>query len=287
MVGRVLALMLVPDEVRKCVVFIGLQKADLSFHMAGSGFLLTRGAEGGGGPGYLVTARHVIDGIRNLGLTKVFVRINRTNWTAVWLESELSNWFVHPTDTSVDVAITLFGVWKEMDHLYITFNSCATQEKLSENEVGLGDEVFITGLFRHHHGQQRNIPIVRVGNIACLTEEKIITGKYGEIDAYLIEARSIGGLSGSPVFVNLGVVRKLAGKIRFAEGDPRLLLLGLIHGHFDVKAHDIDTQDQDSLTPEKVNTGIAMVVPFQRIAEVIALHMATLKTEDQSNIACR
>jgi hypothetical protein len=82
----------------------------------------------------------------------------------------------------------------EYDHVVVPVSRCATQEILRQLEVGPDDEVFITGLFAYHHGNQRNIPIVRVGNIACLNEEKIHTTDFAEIDAYLIEARSIGGL---------------------------------------------------------------------------------------------
>lgn len=31
-------------------------------------------------------------------------------------------------------------------------------------------------------------------------DERILTDNYGDMEAYLVEARSIGGLSGSPVF---------------------------------------------------------------------------------------
>ena len=84
----------------------------------------------------------------------------------------------------------------------------------------MGDEVFVVGLFRHRHGTQRNIPIVRVGNLAALTEEKVATNDFGLVDAYLIEARSIGGLSGSPVFLNLWVVRHVEKQVKHATGGP-------------------------------------------------------------------
>jgi hypothetical protein len=71
-----------------------------------------------------------------------------------------------------------------------------------------------------------------VGNLAALSEEKISIGSGKEIEGYLIEARSIGGLSGSPVFLNLGSVRSIGGQVKHALGIPtRIFLLGLIHGH--------------------------------------------------------
>jgi hypothetical protein len=112
------------------------------------------------------------------------------------------------------------------DHLVLPIEMSATPDQVRANEVSLGDEVFIVGLFRHHHGTRKNIPIVRVGNLAALTEEKVAT-KLGLLDAYLIEARSIGGLSGSPVFLNLGVVRYLDKAVKHSTSGPISLLLGL------------------------------------------------------------
>jgi len=218
-----------------------------------------------------VTARHIIEGIRKTGLTEVFIRMNRLQGDADWLQSKLSEWRFHPTDSSVDIALLETGVPEGFDHLVFPLSLCATEEQLKQNEVGLGDEVFVAGLFRHHHGNRRNILIVRVGNVACLTEEKIVTKDYGEIDAYLIEARSIGGLSGSPVFLNLGVVRKVGGQVKFAQNGPMFLLFGIVHGHYDAKTSEIDAAASDAsgvLAVERVNTGIAIVVPFHKIQEV-------------------
>ena len=105
--------------------------------------------------------------------------------------------------------------------------------------------------------QNRNIPIVRIGNLASLDEEKVQT-EGGPIDAYLIEARSLGGLSGSPVFLNLGTVRQIKRQVVGAEsGAPIIFLLGLIHGHYDTQASTIDSDaDSPGLTPQRINTWV-------------------------------
>ena len=169
------------------------------------------------------------------------------------------------------------GIPPEWDHLIIPLSMCVTPQTLVSNEVGLGDEVFVVGLFRHHHGTLKNIPIVRVGNLAALTEEKVSTKDFGLVDAYLIEARSIGGLSGSPVFMNLGVVRYVGGAVKHAHGGPIFFLLGLIHGHYDVPSSAVDGVSEDAteteqLSSERVNTGIAIVVPMEKIVEVMNAH---------------
>jgi hypothetical protein len=268
--------MFVPDDIRKCVVFIGLQKADLTYKLYGTAFWFGREdpeKRTAIGPTYLVTARHVIDAIRTTGVEDAQLRVNMKNGDARWYRLRLSDWFAHPTDSSVDISIAQAGVPDDADHLVYPQSLCVTPEVMEANEVGLGDEVFVTGLFRHHHGPRRNIPIIRVGNLACLTEEKIVTKRFGEIDAYLIECRSIGGLSGSPVLLNLGMVRVIKNQLKFSGGGPRFYLLGVVHGHYDVASDDIDQagSEDDVSKGDKVNTGVAIVVPVAKIVELIGL----------------
>ncbi len=268
--------MIVPDNIRKSVVFIGYQMANGEMRLAGSAFFL--GKDNGGVQAtdvFLVTAKHVVDGIRKLGLAEVFVRANTTAGQSVWVKCQSTDWLFHPTDRSVDVALLHIGVPQDWDHLVIPLSMCVTPKTLLVNEVGLGDEVFVVGLFRHHHGTQRNIPIVRVGNLAALTEEKVNTKDLGLVEAYLIEARSIGGLSGSPVFLNLGVVRYVEKQVKHSTGGPIFFLLGLVHGHYDVPSTSLDSSNQDAaetLSAERVNTGIAIVVPMDKIAETLYAH---------------
>jgi hypothetical protein len=268
--------MKIRDDVRKCVVFVGYRLADGTMRMAGSAFFLgKKSEEGKASNSFLVTARHVIEGIRRLGLTDVFIRANTAGGESVWSQCQSNDWLFHPTDPTVDVALLRTGIPSQLDHLIFPHSLCATDEVIQTNEVGLGDEVFIVGLFRHHHGNRRNIPIVRVGNLAAMTEEKVATRAFGLVDAYLIEARSIGGLSGSPVFLNLGVVRYIDGNVKHAQGGPMCFLLGLVHGHYDVPASSIDAcqlDGADALSTEHINTGMAIVVPMHKIFEAIAAH---------------
>ncbi len=269
--------MIVPDDVRKCVVFIGYRLANGEMHLAGSAFFL--GKDSGDGKAsdvFLVTAKHVINGIRKLGLSEIYVRANTTSGDSIWLQCQSADWQFHPTDPTADVAILRAGISAELDHLIFPLSLCVTDEVIEKNAVGLGDEVFVVGLFRHHYGNRKNIPIVRVGNLAAMAEEKVVTKDFGLIHAYLIEARSIGGLSGSPVFLNLGVVRYIDKQVKHAQGGPIFFLLGLIHGHYDVPIASIDNSGQDladHLSAERVNTGIAIVVPMHKIREAIDAYM--------------
>ena len=87
-----------------------------------------------------------------------------------------------------------------LDYAPIAITMFANPGIIEAKNLGVGDEVFIAGLFTRAIGQARNLPIIRMGTVAMMPDEKILFHKK-MIDAYLIESRSIGGLSGSPVFI--------------------------------------------------------------------------------------
>jgi hypothetical protein len=219
---------------------------------------------------YIVTAKHVLDGIRErTGVLDVFVTYNGSDR----LEEKrirLSDWIYHPESSDakyVDVAVARFDYEIKTvgePHLPIPqpircwmTESIITLTSAPQTSIKTGLEVGITGLFVHHYGSERNIPIVRIGNIAAMFEEPVKT-KRGLMPALLIEVRSVGGLSGSPVFTTLG--------------DGTTWLLGLIHGHFDQRSSDMDDLAEDigdRILGEKINAGIAIVVPADRIRETL------------------
>jgi hypothetical protein len=269
-------LMMVPDEIRKCVGFIYF-KREGQWMPAGTAFFLAVPMEGtsDGTHSYVVTAKHVIDWVRfRSDDGKAVLRLNMppgAERSLAMISIDVDEWHTHPTDTSVDVAV-LPGGPGGFDHLIIHSEMSLTPDLVREHQIGPGDEVFMTGLFVNHFGNRRNIPIVRAGNIAAMPEEKVAT-PLGPIDAYLVESRSIGGLSGSPAFVYLGVVRKLGEQVQFAQGSNPggiYFLMGLVHGHWDAKiGAEHDAMVEDGLAKEAVNMGIAIVVPIDKVIEVI------------------
>jgi hypothetical protein len=256
-------------EILKCVAFIGIRKPDDTMALFGTVFFI--GLEGKDGKifrTYCVTAKHVIDKIREKGDGTIYIRANLKQGTLQGASMSGTDWHFHPQKESVDVAILPMAIPEVWDHLCLSMNHCITKAKIQENEIGIGEEVFITGLFRHHTGKNKNIPIVRVGNIATMAEEKVNVNGFGLIDAYLAEVRSIGGLSGSPVFYNLGHSRIIKGAFVQSTA-PIFYLMGLIHGHYDVTEEKIDELDVDAIKHENVNTGIAIVVPIGKVLEAI------------------
>jgi hypothetical protein len=181
-----------------------------------------------------------------------------------------------------------------MDHEACPLESGVTDWSVNVQKVGVGDAVFMPGLFTYHKGEHRNLPIIRHGHIAGMRDERVpakINGKPVEVDAYLVEIRSIKGLSGSPVFINLGFGR--IGATTYGGGMWRDgCLLGSLRGHFHDQIKD-GTSDEDSVAiiedaaevtgTERMNIGIAMVTPWDRIWEVV--QQEKVKKKDAEIIA--
>ena len=256
--------MRVPDEIRQCVVFVGLPTSSPNGRQGivfqGTGFFITipfaniqhRNYV------YLVTAKHVATKLEG----KTFlVRINTKDGSSALVTGEGVRWWYHPTDESVDVALIPYAPDTELfEYKTIPSSMFLSDDTIRSKNIGAGDEVFITGLFAHLTGSARNLPIVRIGNIAMMPGEPVPTKEYGDIEAYLIEARSIGGLSGSPVFVRETV----------SLGIGSFHLLGLMHGHWDIppqSRNDLIQSDGDRYAA--VNMGIAIVVPAKKVLEVL------------------
>lgn len=249
--------MRIPDDVQKCVCFLGIKPSpDKPPKYQGTGFFL--GVERpklNGAFLYLVTAKHVADKL--IGNDHYYIRINTKQGQAVDLEVPgRARWFLHP-DNSVDVVLLPIGPSPDLDFLALNPNMFVTEQLRQERSIGPGDEVFITGLFYYHTGNSKNIAIIRTGHIAMVPGERIQTSKYGAMEAYLIESRSIGGISGSPVFV-------------FSRTRERIdfFLLGLIHGHWESESV-VDIVELDSAEKRGVNTGIAIVTPATKILEIL------------------
>jgi hypothetical protein len=260
--------MRVADQIPKCVCFVGYRMADGTMRLAGTAFFVVRPIAGTDRSfGYTVTARHVIDGVRSRGLERVYLRLNlAADNSSAWLETPIEQWLFHPHGFEVDVAVLRLAVPESSDHLALPLAALATPEGIAADDIGVGTEVVITGLFVHHFGQARNIPIIRTGNIAAMPLERVNT-RIGAIDAYLVECRSIGGLSGSPVFAvpdRLRVTETGEWKVRHTYH-----LLGFVHGHYDASVSGSDEIVADSTAAEKINVGIAIVVPIQKFVETI------------------
>ncbi|GEM_PF-390931 len=270
----------VPPEILKCVAFVAYRDKNGEEHIAGTCFFVTRLSDRADFRfGYVITARHVIDSIREVGYEPL-LRLNLSRSGATLLPFS-SPWVFH-SDPDVDVAVAYqpnqIGLEEKDDHLSLPWAVIkpGLVNGVDPRNFTAGEDVFIAGCFYQHRGRGRNIPVVRLGSIAALPEERV-EAKVGSprsprvalVEAYLIETRSQNGLSGSPVFV----VETREANVHGMIGDDQLLthrsrrkifLLGIMKGHFDTKiaAHELPEG------PARVNVGMSIAVPYYRILDV-------------------
>ena len=248
--------MRLPDEVQKCVVFLGLRRVDPRTGLerviyGGTAFLIAVPASFEGANFIcLVTARHVAEKLEH---GEFYIRANDRNGEGreIVVDGGVNlKWYYHPTDKSVDAAVAMWVPPPDIDYLYVPHHMFLDAERMLNKGIGVGDEVYVTGLFRLMHGTKRNFPIVRTGNIAMLPNERVPVSNWHapDIEAYLIEARSIGGLSGSPVFAQRSIkVQAVEPSGRTPVAAGAVFLIGLIHGHWNLPEHEVDYEADENL----------------------------------------
>jgi hypothetical protein len=275
--------MFVSEELRKCVAFAYYTDRVTRFREpVGTVFFVVDIDDPDLGPAtgpvFAVTARHVIDkAAADGGDDRVWLRLNTSTGGSDWLDLPVSMWRWHPRDDAAvreayrgdpyyDVAACLFVPDPEkFQFTSVRTDVLVDDEKIARYSIAPGDDVFLTGLFANHLGRDRNLPIVRCGNLAAMPEEPVAT-EAGPMEAFLIEARSVGGLSGSPCFVSLGEYR-LIGRELQRQDQLAIFLLGMVHGHWDATRGDIVPAAAGE--EEAINKGIAIVIPAQHILETI------------------
>lgn len=269
--------MLIPDEIFKCVVFTGYDKGGGEKHLNGTAFLCASPVEGttlllGF---HAVTARHVVERARERS-EKLYFRVNLTEPGedgSEWLETRIKDWRFHP-DSRVDLAAHYIPAWTpRYDHKFLSTKGFLTNEIIQKLRIGPGDELFFPGLVTKHPGIGRNQPIVRFGNIAAMPQEKVDTN-LGYSHLYLADSRSIGGMSGSPVFSYLPSDREYHESVNDLDvlipmGGGEFFVLGMIIGHWDDHLGEETFLIDPDLYRERINTGIALIAPSWQILELL------------------
>ena len=289
--------MRIPDAIRKNVAFLGRKitkgGSEESLWFGGTGFFINvPAATRDRWYVYLVTAKHVAE---QLSLGDWLVRINMVNGKFEDIHlNKCHKWYFHPDDKTTDVAITQVQIPEFADIAALPESTFLCNEEFSSTGVGAGDDLYMVGLFNKMRGTSRNQPIVRMGNIAMIPDAgELVPGvnigyKEGEgkipnvveTEAYLIEARSLGGLSGSPVFVRPAVswpdsMHVRGGspeKVDFLLATNSFYLLGLVNSHWEIDPKERNEPYSRSFASDKsesVNMGIAVVIPVKKIRETL------------------
>jgi hypothetical protein len=256
----------VPHNLSECVCFLCTSQEGKYTPRATAFFVSVPANIGNveGGYVYLVTAKHCVESAQQVG--SLFARINSKTGSIFY--HEIKDEWLFNEDHRSDVAVLPFDIPDQAQFAAIPIGMFATGEVVREKRIGAGDNVVVTGLFTKRSGRTRNIPVLRAGIISAMPVEPERDEEYRE--AYLIEMRSTGGLSGSPVFVV---------KEWFVDPDnktPNLglqrfsyvfLLIGLVRGHWDGSRADI--ADDGQRGAEAFNLGIAITSPIQECFQIL------------------
>jgi hypothetical protein len=147
------------------------------------------------------------------------------------------------------------------------------RQEIDAFRIGPGDDVFVVGRFINSQGKLKNIPSVRFGNIAQMPIEPVeqdrCFGKFQQ-ESFLVEARSVSGFSGAPVFLIL-----LATSSRQEPGfrlpTDVLRLLGIQWGYIQDWGPVCDPIGRPVNTGLQVrlNTGMMGVVPAWKLGDLL------------------
>lgn len=269
--------MRVSDNARNCVVFFGGPTPESPLAYSGTGFLVLY-KESDITSCYLVTAAHVARRI-DPG-SDIVLRVNLKAGGSEPFPVEDVVWSIH-SDKNVDVAATpcyLDPNVYEVNYISVTEQFVQDNSPAHPFWTRAGDPISIVGLFRLHSGSKRNAIIVHSGNIALMpnVDEKIpvrdrVTNEPLEMEAYLVEAQTLDGLSGAPVFHREMVSASVLGQ---HNGGPAivatgLMLLGVYSSSWDGEPETALAKDRKLQTGKKVPVGMGIVVPCQKLMELI------------------
>jgi len=209
------------------------------------------------GPGYgdvqyAITCRHLIDRFVQAGRAPS-LRVNDVNGVCYDVPTDLKEWIV--SDRS-DVAVTRIGLPPEFP-----IWTCPVAES-DPAPLYAGHDVFFVGMSSLSPGFGSIQAVVRTGRIARASSEVPIemAGVQQVVSAHLVEFRSWGGQSGSPVFF---YEENATQRSRIAPP-----LLGLLHGQLYNSDSVVDKKDVE-IGGIDANAGIGVIIPASEIRHVL------------------
>ena len=236
-----------------------------------------------GGPGiwhahlYLVTNSHVADHGGS-----VSVRINTKSGGIEVLTIPREKWTHHPDGDDIAV-VSMEDLSSDTLQLSDVPTDIYMAEGHSENGIfGEGDECFVVGRNVGLEGLEFNTPACRFGAVAIMRPGKVWQPERQHAqESVVVEARSLGGFSGAPVFIYQ------APPILAPETDDMkqwpvvvhsymqsgFAFLGITWGHHNGRK-PIEGPWLDWPTIERdlvVNSGMMLVVPAWKIEEILQL----------------
>jgi hypothetical protein len=199
----------------------------------------------------------------------------------------VDQWEPHP-DPAVDLAIAPLGMWFIIPRVpnlpyAIPSSSLMTHEVIDVFDIGVGDEVYMVGRYIHHSGNDFNKPTVRSGIISLMPDMIDVDDCVLPEEMYLVEMRSIGGYSGSPVFWQLPMIDMIAPSQRNMKPEAKKTMIGpwlmgiecMRHNFYDHVLRKVKqgskTRYENSKYTVKSHIGQSLVIPAWKVHELLNL----------------
>jgi hypothetical protein len=170
-------------------------RAEAGEQMGGTGFLLGWPMPNGyGATAWVVTNKHIIE------QAHWTVRINTKGGGFACIDTDDREWICCPNS---DLAVRPIKLCPDVHQFtYLLREWLLTKEWYEALDIGPGDECITIGRFVGHGGRSLNLPAARFGQISQSPKEPVFVDNKPQ-ECFLVESRSIGGTSGSPVYVKL------------------------------------------------------------------------------------
>ena len=224
----------------------------------------------------VVTAKHVL-GDQKIVLARFSTQENKS---IAYVQYDIeamkhsNDYWEYPGDDGVDLVVFRSPHFEGTKYQPFPINLIASKKTFVENSISQTDRIIFPSLLLNFMGSTQNYPVIRDGSIALIPEEKVpLRYKVGnreiitEQEVILIDAISIPGASGSPVFLWPGP--RIMGK-SFNVGGTQPFLLGIMHGFYYANPRDIlDIQTSDSKKMFQENSGIAIIFPSWKLLEIL------------------
>ena len=269
---------LLPHKYLNAVVAIGVQSTSKEMAVTGqpmrkiaTGFLYAYPKSGTMGETntdfrlWLVTCKHVIEGVREENIGEIMVRLNKSakeemQTFRIYLQQGSGpDWIENPT---ADVAVipTSPQDLKSRVLQWETFaagRNTLTREKAAEAGMSEGDGIFMLGFPTGWRPGRQDYPIVRHGVLAH------VQGWFNkEHDTFLLDGSGFPGNSGGPI-----VTKPQMDAVKGTSVVPSSWLIGMVSKRKLSKV----AGNRDSVVAE--NADLVVVTPMDAINEAIELAM--------------
>ena len=212
---------------------------------------------------FLITNRHVYEKKTGEKIPELVVRFNNTGDEATYCSLNLLTddgspvWYCHDED-NVDVAVIPLNsqslINANIEFEFFRTNMLMYARDFEKAKIGTGDGIFVLGFPMGISGKKKNYVIARSGIVARVDKELLSEGIY-YIDAAIYEGNSGGPVIHKPEVISVSGTG--------SNNDSGLMGMVRSVAYF-----------RSSMQTQVETTGLASVVPVERIYEVIEKIMA-------------